>query len=305
MKKESKQSNISNKGQSKAFYDNHIDEIQVSNGLASGTYFKGLLRVNPQRRKVAYISVEGIKFDIVIVDEKDRNRAVHGDCVVVELYPDADWLPRAAAPKESNKANDGLEDSNNATSIQTSLWNPVLDLLSDNFFAGVDVEADGTRDGSALSECMQRVTRISLDREIQPRGKVVAISVSKHKTTHIGSLQAQCALVPGQRLPESQTYVFFNPSDARYPNMIVDRIELPMGYINNPHAEQSQIYIAEMAESWPSRSKFPAGVKVRSIGEMGSIAAETEALLIVNGCNHSPFTDETVLTPPVTIRAPC
>ncbi len=32
--------------------------------------------------------------DVLIVGEEDRNRAVHGDIVVVQLYPEAQWRCR-------------------------------------------------------------------------------------------------------------------------------------------------------------------------------------------------------------------
>jgi exoribonuclease R len=47
--------------------------------------------VNPKKRRHAYVSVAGLRVDILIDGEKDRNRAFHGDFVCVELHGEQDW----------------------------------------------------------------------------------------------------------------------------------------------------------------------------------------------------------------------
>ncbi|RUS33522.1 hypothetical protein BC938DRAFT_471221 [Jimgerdemannia flammicorona] len=66
------------------------DELEA--GVKSGRYFQGVLRVSPSNRDQAYIN-GGSKIggDILIIGNRHRNRAVHGDVVVVELLSENSW----------------------------------------------------------------------------------------------------------------------------------------------------------------------------------------------------------------------
>lgn len=67
--------------------------------LRDGQLLAGYLRINSKRpRQEAYVPVAGLPRDVFVEGDADRNRALDGDLVAIELLPEATWLP-ARAPK--------------------------------------------------------------------------------------------------------------------------------------------------------------------------------------------------------------
>ncbi|OAD80484.1 hypothetical protein PHYBLDRAFT_138042 [Phycomyces blakesleeanus NRRL 1555(-)] len=63
------------------------EELEV--GIKSSRFFSGTLRCRSDARDQAYVNSAGK--DILIVGNQNRNRAVHGDTVVVELLSENNW----------------------------------------------------------------------------------------------------------------------------------------------------------------------------------------------------------------------
>ncbi|EWM20249.1 hypothetical protein Naga_100363g1 [Nannochloropsis gaditana] len=80
-------------------------------GWVGGRLFKGRLRLNPRNPKAAYVTPEGnnpFQVDILIEGPKDRNRALEGDVVVVEVFPVHKWGLKRREQKQQPAR--GLED---------------------------------------------------------------------------------------------------------------------------------------------------------------------------------------------------
>ena len=289
--------NNSSSGGKTGLYSEYIPLDAAQKGLLAGTLYQGLLRVNPKRRKVAYVTCEGIKIDVFIEDEKLRNRAIHGDIVVVELLPQSEWLPivqrsqtteavnltvgqTGAAWTESSVAVD--EDDDDEQHHLQVLWQPRAELLVSR------PENDQPTEENPLHP----IDVLSQQAGLQPKARVVHILKNSHTVLHVGAIAANCQLQPGKPFPESENYVFFKPADARYPHCILPRMQLPTAYREDPFQQQKNIYLAEIASPWSSTSRLPMATNVRSVGETGTIQAETEALLIQNEINHGYFTEE-------------
>ena len=134
-------------------------------------------------------------------------------------------------------------------------------------------------------------------------------------------------VVAGARLNGNIKGCYFTPSDSRFGKIYVPRLCLPEAFQNDPFSGLKQIYIVTLAEDWSVRSRMPQAADVRcvrlcvcvsaclsvphslqtltltlpsppftfrSIGEFGSIATETEALLIQANCNHQPYSEDAV-----------
>lgn len=273
-------------------YDEFYSERVVEDGLKTKKIFSGTLRISPYKKNVAYISTKEFRIDIVLDNESLRNRAVFGDVVAVELLPQTEWMSiekTAAYDDVSSKVIEAGDQSANcmADNLQTELWRPNTNLIETykNILAHKCVSQQ-----SDTSE----IDTICKTLSLQPRGRVVGILQREQPIVLTGTLEAPCALVPSCRLPKSAPYVFFRPSDTRYPNMVVNRLDIPESYMDDPYTMQKHIYLAEMSTVWPVESKLPYGCNVRPLGEMGDIQAETVALLIENGVNHSMFTPELI-----------
>lgn len=70
-------------------YEEYISEQAAEDGLKSGKYVSGILRVNAKKPSDGFC-VTG-KSDILIKGKFDRNRAFNGDTIVVEIFPESIW----------------------------------------------------------------------------------------------------------------------------------------------------------------------------------------------------------------------
>ncbi|KAG8440779.1 hypothetical protein GDO86_006494 [Hymenochirus boettgeri] len=99
-------------------YQEHLPLQVLEAGIKSGRFKQGILNVNKHRSQTeAFVRFLGLgdkdtdlHSDILIHGTKSRNRAVHGDLVVVELFPKSEWKGRTGALCE-NETDDKLMDT--------------------------------------------------------------------------------------------------------------------------------------------------------------------------------------------------
>ncbi|EFC47681.1 predicted protein, partial [Naegleria gruberi] len=82
-------------------YQDYLTLDVIEPGLNSGKYYKGVLRVNQYNSRNAHIKTtmkqnngiieEDVSVRVLVEGSADRNRAVHGDMVVIELKPKSEW----------------------------------------------------------------------------------------------------------------------------------------------------------------------------------------------------------------------
>jgi DIS3-like exonuclease 2 len=268
-------------------YAEHLSEAELSEGMANGSIYLGTLKVFPQKRKVAYVKIEGESVDIVIENEKMRNRAHVDSEVYVQLLPESEWNTQWRERRMSSGHKD--ESKPAADFGPEGLWNVRQELLVPRGTAVAKAAAAAIAKVEAPSALFDAARSTGH----QPAGKVVGIKKAGAKTSLTGSLKAQCAVEENKALPRG-TVVFFLPSDKRYGDMVIPGTELPDAYMKNPFAGQKRIYVADI-DHWSISSKCAFGSNVRDIGAIGSIYSETEAILIELGLNHTPYGDEEIL----------
>lgn len=291
-------------------YAEHVSEAVAEEGVSSGRYLVGTLYVNPRKNVEAYVRCEGLGIDIRVDDEKSRNRSLHGDVVYVDIMPEADWLPWSAMMQEKLGLGEGEGDSTKGAkdggcseqdaaahrerekTVQR-LWVPQQ--------AMIDEFAKKTKDKKEAAKAQGKegahphpLEKKSFDLSLQPRAKVVGIREHKHVTNHVGNITLQNAPVPGQRLSDREQGGFFQPSDARFSKFYVPRTAFPEAFLNNPVEGLKQIYLCDLSANWPARSRLQQCGNIRTVGEFGSIATETEALLSQYNCNHQLYSDDAV-----------
>ena len=66
-------------------YPEHLSMEEMEDGLKKKIYFYGVLRVNKQKFREAYVTVSEFDTDILINDFIARNRSIHGDIVVIKI----------------------------------------------------------------------------------------------------------------------------------------------------------------------------------------------------------------------------
>ncbi|KAF4091014.1 hypothetical protein AMELA_G00032240 [Ameiurus melas] len=86
-------------------YSEHLPAEVLEAGIKSGRYIQGTLNVNRHRAQhEAFVRFEGsasknaeLNSDVLINGMKNRNRAIQGDVVAVELLPRSEWKGRSTA----------------------------------------------------------------------------------------------------------------------------------------------------------------------------------------------------------------
>ncbi|XP_070541854.1 DIS3-like exonuclease 1 isoform X2 [Ptychodera flava] len=114
------------KGNVKAKKD-YLPQEVVAAGIKSGRYVQGCLQVNkhrPQQEAFLQRTGTGMKntdaeSDILIPGANNRNRAVHGDIVAVELLPRMEWQGRSKSLAQSEDMQDKGTDSESNTTMPT------------------------------------------------------------------------------------------------------------------------------------------------------------------------------------------
>ncbi|XP_076305106.1 DIS3-like exonuclease 1 isoform X2 [Tachypleus tridentatus] len=103
-------------------YSNYLPPEVLYAGLKNMRYFQGQLRVNKNNSgKEAFISVYWLSSkecgDILIEGMKNRNRAIHGDEVVVDLMPKSEWKSRNHVLTNNSEETVNGEENNKYTKI--------------------------------------------------------------------------------------------------------------------------------------------------------------------------------------------
>ncbi|XP_054711205.1 DIS3-like exonuclease 2 [Uloborus diversus] len=81
-------------------FEPYIPLFQVQQGLKRGEFIEGALRINPRNYEDAYVSAPDGKMDIYIGGMQNRNRALNGDVVVVQINPKQEWRVLCDAIKD-------------------------------------------------------------------------------------------------------------------------------------------------------------------------------------------------------------
>lgn len=88
--------------QRKSLFAPYLPQASLPPLLSAGKLVVGVLRVNKKNRSDAYVATDVLEADIYICGSKDRNRALEGDIVAVELL-DVDEVWSTKKDKEEKK----------------------------------------------------------------------------------------------------------------------------------------------------------------------------------------------------------
>ncbi|KAG0244576.1 DIS3 mitotic control [Actinomortierella wolfii] len=110
-------------GNSSTGYTEYKPMSELEAGVKSERFFQGVLKVRPNHRDQAFIRGDARIGEIVIVGNEHRNRAVHGDLVVVELLPKHHWVSPSTHisydPAETHPAAEEAEDEQHVVTATT------------------------------------------------------------------------------------------------------------------------------------------------------------------------------------------
>ncbi|KAG8218853.1 SSD1 protein [Butyriboletus roseoflavus] len=272
--------------------------------LAAGKLVVGILRVNKRNRSDAYVATEVLDADIYICGSKDRNRALEGDIVAVELL-DVDEVWGTKKEKEEKKRK---KEENSAYDLKTSAGRK-----DDKKKDDVEVEGQGLmlfedEEYDKLKIIQSYITltfvhRVTDDVKPQFAGHVVAVVERMPGQLFSGTLgllrpssaatkekqEAERREREGDRGDEPRRgpierpkIVWFKPTDKRVPLIAIPTEQAPADFVQNPEVYADRLFVA-CIKRHPISSLHPFGTLAEELGPIGDIEVETSALL--KDCN--------------------
>lgn len=269
----------------KSLFSPYLPQATLPALLSDGRLVAGVLRVNKKNRSDAYVSTDLLDEDIFICGSKDRNRALEGDYVAVELLDvDEVWsAKRDKEDKKKRKDNSGM--SGGGLQRQGSIRDRPEAKKKD------DVEVEGQ--GLLLVD----EEEVNDDQKPMYAGHVVAVverTAGQMFSGTLGLLRPSSAATKekqdaerrerdgssqnNHRQQERPKIVWFKPTDKRVPLIAIPTEQAPRDFVENHENYKNRIFVA-CIKRWPITSLHPFGTLVEELGNMGDVSVETEALL--------------------------
>ena len=307
--------------QRKTLFTPYLPQATLPALLADGQLVAGVLRVNKKNRSDAYVTTTDLDADIFICGSKDRNRALEGDLVAVELL-DVDEVWGQKREKEEKKKRKDVTDNRGAS------MTAVNDATTQPESASAAAEGGIRRRGSLK----QRPTQKKND-DVEVEGQSLLLMEEdeindEQKPLYAGHIVAVVERVPGQMFsgtlgllrPSSQAtkekqeaerqareggsanarpqerqqerpkIVWFKPTDKRVPLIAIPTEQAPKDFVEHHPEYANKIFVA-CIKRWPITSLHPFGTLVEQLGDAGDLKVETDALLRDNNFGPDDFSE--------------
>ncbi|KAH9206122.1 hypothetical protein DL95DRAFT_528540 [Leptodontidium sp. 2 PMI_412] len=314
--------------QRKTLFTPYLPQATLPALLGDGQLVSGILRVNKKNRSDAYVTTQDglLDADIFICGSKDRNRALEGDLVAVELL-DVDEVWGQKREKEEKKKRKDITDTRGGSS------NGNADRSHRDNSTNGD-EQPSTGEGGGLrrrGSLRQRPTQKKND-DVEVEGQSLLLVEEEEvndeqKPLYAGHIVAVVERVAGQMFsgtlgllrPSSQAtkekqeaerqardgnsgrhqeqrqqdkpkIVWFKPTDKRVPLIAIPTEQAPRDFVEKHQDYADRIFVA-CIKRWPITSLHPFGTLVEQLGKMGELKVETDALLRDNNFASDEFSD--------------
>ncbi|CEJ80867.1 Putative Cell wall biogenesis protein phosphatase [[Torrubiella] hemipterigena] len=306
--------------QRKTLFTPYLPQASLPALLGDGQLVSGILRVNKKNRSDAYVTtVDGLlDADIFICGSKDRNRALEGDLVAVELL-DVDEVWSQKREKEEKKKRKDITDTRSGSTNQGSQNGGRGD---DNGASEGGIRRRGSLrqrptqkkndDVEVEGQSLLLVEEEEINDEQKPlyAGHIVAVVERVAGQMFSGTLgllrpssqatkekqEAERAARDGgnsrndNRQQEKPKIVWFKPTDKRVPLIAIPTEQAPRDFVEKHQDYADRIFVA-CIKRWPITSLHPFGTLVEQLGRMGDLKVETDALLRDNNFSSDEFSD--------------
>ena len=237
-------------------YPDYFSLSKMMTGVRAGNLHQGIFNVSPYNYLEGNVHVAAFEKSLLILGRENSNRAISGDTVVIEVLPRAKWK----AP--STKIIEG-EDLNKDDNAETE--------------EGGSEAVVTEQERRALQDDVRKTHGNTTESRLQPTAKVVGI-IKRNWRQYVGHIDnGSSSASQGSR---KQQVVFVMPMDKRIPKIRL-RTRQAEGLLGKR--------ILVTIDSWDADSRYPVGHFVRSLGELETKGAETEALLLEYDVQYRPF----------------
>lgn len=305
--------------QRKTLFTPYLPQATLPALLGEGQLVSGVLRVNKKNRSDAYVSTQDglLDADIFICGSKDRNRALEGDLVAVELL-DVDEVWSQKREKEEKKKRKDITDTRSGSTNGGGQSNQNAD---DSSTADGGIRRRGSLrqrptqkkndDVEVEGQSLLLVEEEEINDEQKPlyAGHIVAVIERVAGQMFSGNLgllrpssqatkekqEAERAARDGGRHQDSRQQekpkiVWFKPTDKRVPLIAIPTEQAPRDFVEKHQDYADRIFVA-CIKRWPITSLHPFGTLVEQLGRMGDLKVETDALLRDNNFSSDEFSE--------------
>lgn len=241
--------------QAQHLYPEYMSLSKMMTGVKSGLLHQGIFNVSPYNYLEGSIRVPAFPKALLVLGRENINRAVDGDLVVVEVLPKDQWKEPSTQVIEE----EALTKNENADGDEGE------DFISE-------------KERKALQEEVKRTHSKSAEGHAQPTAKVVGV-VKRNWRQYVGHIDQSSVSQSAQQGRKQET-VFLIPMDKKIP-----KIRLRTRQVGELLGKRILVTI----DSWDRDSRHPSGHLIRSLGELETKAAETEALLLEYDVQYRPF----------------
>ncbi|KAI8378378.1 hypothetical protein BD560DRAFT_421976 [Blakeslea trispora] len=259
-------------------YTPHMKTSEAAAAVRSRSLYSGILRVSLQDSSEADVECEELDASIYIFGSRNRNRALDGDQVVVELV-DVDEMLNERQAKRMARQTRRLS----AISLQNQ---------SASSFTSNGGLSSIPEDNVATLEQLKEATN-------RPKycGKVVCILERPRNMLFSGTLSLSRPYAPtldngsrDKKETHSPKIIWFIPADKRLPLVAVPIKHAPPDFIKYHEEYKNRIFIGSI-QRWPATSLHPFGIVEKKIGWMGELGVHSRALMADHHIKDSDFSE--------------
>ncbi|KAI8643833.1 hypothetical protein BD408DRAFT_341610 [Parasitella parasitica] len=262
----------------RTFFQPFVNPADVQFGFAEGTLYQGIVRLtkNPSD---AYVKSDDLDFDIYIGGTSDRNRALDGDLVVVQLK-DVNEVWELRKERQRKRKESHLErqkERNKDREQEQEQELPVKPELTE----------EDTRNGESGEE----------EENHKPAycGNVISIIERASYANYTGHIYLEKPGMPeafrnnNENKQAGPQIAWFKPSDRRIPFFVLRGKDIPRELADNEEYFKTHIFSASIIR-WQISDRYPTGRIDREIGPIGDLYAERQAIIANNCIIDNAFT---------------
>ena len=239
---------------SEVLYSDYFSASKMNTGIRAGTLHQGIFNVSPYNYLEGSVHVPAFDKSLLVLGRENSNRAIQGDVVVVEVLPKSQWKAPSTKIIEENTLNRNENaDAEESEAVVTE------------------------QEKRALQEEVKKTQGKSIESRPQPTARVVGV-IKRNWRQYVGHVDRSSSTAAKQG--RKQQTVFLIPMDKRIPKIRVRTRQAD---------ELMGKRVLVTIDAWDQESRYPVGHFVRSLGDLESKGAETEALLLEYDVQYRPF----------------
>ncbi|KAL9544808.1 hypothetical protein MBANPS3_007440 [Mucor bainieri] len=257
--------------------------LDIERGIEEGKLHQGIMRLTKNSAD-AYVKSDDLDFDIYIGGAHDRNRAMDGDLVAVELVDvEAVWELRKERQRKRREMY--LQRVKEKRDLEDQQDRKVPEQFEDPIEEEEPVIADaGAEDSDEESHKPVYC------------GHVVGILEKAPNATYTGIILADEPGLPEEykgnareRQQNGSAIAWFKPTDRRVPIFKLQGRDIPRELYDNEEYFQTHIFSVSLIR-WQITDRRPCGRLEREIGPVGDLLTERQASITSNCIIDTGFT---------------